>query len=155
MTAEDYLNKYVDIQYRIQKKGPYVITLVDPLDAINVFHTYFNKTLDGIYFVQLEGNSYDGSITNVRGLLYEMPKCREINEIARWVDTNLFRFMLKNAEFPQSKTELVRLRIAVNKIYNLNINKDVKTMWADWIKELYWNRKTVLNKWYIDEILPF
>ena len=150
MTAEDYLNKYVDIQYRIRRNGTYTITLVDPLDATNIFHTYFNKTLDDIYFVQLEGNSYDGSITNVRGLLYEM-----ILNIARWVDTNLFQFMLKNAEFPQSKTELVRLRIAVNKIYNLNINKDVKTRWADWIKELYWNRKTVLNKWYIDEILPF
>lgn len=53
-------------------------------------------------------------------------------------------------------TELVQLRIIVNMIYSLPIiSKEDKSLWVDWVKELYWNRKSILNQWYIDNVLPF
>ena len=51
--------------------------------------------------------------------------------------------------------ELVNLRINVNLIYKLPLSIEQKRKWADWIKELYWNRKVLLNQWYIDYVLPF
>lgn len=69
---------------------------------------------------------------------------------------NFFKNMVILAEFSDNNRELVQLRIAVNMIYSLpTISKEDKFIWVEWIKELYWNRKVILNKWYIDNVLPF
>ena len=64
--------------------------------------------------------------------------------------------MIANAEFAQSKTELVRLRIAVNMINSLPyLSHNDKILWTNWVQELYWERKKVLHEWYLQYILPF
>ena len=60
-----------------------------------------------------------------------------------------------SAEFPNQDRELVQLRINVNLIYQSPLPREDKLQWADWIKELYWNRKAILNEWYIKYVLPF
>lgn len=69
---------------------------------------------------------------------------------------SFFKAIVILAEFSDNNKELVQLRIAVNMIYALPIiSKEDKLAWVEWIKELYWNRKVILNKWYIDNVLPF
>ena len=64
--------------------------------------------------------------------------------------------MITNAEFAQSKTELVRLRIAVNMINSLSyLSHNDKILWTNWVQELYWERKKILHEWYLQYILPF
>lgn len=69
---------------------------------------------------------------------------------------SFFKVIVILAEFSDNNRELVQLRIAINMIYTLPIiSKEDKFIWVEWIKELYWNRKVILNKWYIDNVLPF
>lgn len=80
----------------------------------------------------------------------------KIHSIGKWITDNLFKPMLDKAEMPETKTELVKLRIAVNMILQLHyLSAKDKIAWTEWIKELYWNRKAVLHKWYMEEVLPF
>ena len=65
-------------------------------------------------------------------------------------------FAISHAEMQQTKTELVQLRIANSMIMNLKcLSSDDRILWANWIKELYWERKKILHRWYLEYVLPF
>ena len=56
--------------------------------------------------------------------------------------------MITDIHNSNSKTELVQLRIAVNMIMNLTyLDSDKRLEWSNWIKELYWKRKAVINQY--------
>lgn len=86
---------------------------------------------------------------------YQIQLKRALWELWKRLDS-FFKAIVILAEFSDNNKELVQLRIAVNMIYALPIiSKEDKLAWVEWIKELYWNRKVILNKWYIDNVLPF
>lgn len=109
-------------------------------------------------FEFLNSNSLDGAI--LRGWhrfpLYLWSHYKEIHTVELYVQNEVMLRMLNNAELPQTKTELVKLRIAVNRINSLTfLSAEDRLMWMNWIKELYWERKKILHKWYLEYILPF
>lgn len=111
-----------------------------------------NKQILFIKNYDTDGCIYRG----LEGSIFYKTYNPKINQVGRWIDDNVFKPMLDNAEIPKTKTELVKLRIAVNMILNLHyLTAKDKLRWYEWIKELYWNRKAVLHKWYIEEVLPF
>ena len=64
--------------------------------------------------------------------------------------------MIDTADYANTKTELVRLRIAVNMIYTLDcLTESEKITWSNGIKDLYWERKKLLQQWYVTYVLPF
>lgn len=85
---------------------------------------------------------------------YQIQKPNYLYQIWKRLD-EFFNELIIFAEFPDQNRELVNLRINVNLIYQLPLPKEDKLQWADWIKELYWNRKVLLNEWYIKYVLPF
>lgn len=95
-------------------------------------------------------------------ILFGLPNCinhqikQPSNIFWMWNRLNeFFRNLIIFAEFSDQNRELVQLRINVNLMYTLPIPKEDKIRWADWVKELYWNRKALLNEWYIKYVLPF
>ena len=73
-----------------------------------------------------------------------------------WIQKNLTTYMIDTAEYANTKTELVRLRIAVNMIYKLDcLTESEKITWSNGIKDLYWERKKLLQQWYVTYVLPF
>nr|DAJ18142.1 MAG TPA: hypothetical protein [Podoviridae sp. ctY3D12] len=109
------------------------------------------------WYAFLRDETSDGAI--MRGLpnSIEMQiKHPSIRTIVDWITDKLFEPMITNAEFAQSKTELVRLRIAVNMINSLSyLSHNDKILWTNWVRELYWERKKILHEWYLQYILPF
>lgn len=82
-------------------------------------------------------------------------QCKELKGILRRLN-KLFTDMILLAEDSNTNSELVQLRIIVNMMYKLkNIDKYDRTQWVSWVLELFWNRKRLLNQWYIDYVLPF
>lgn len=109
-------------------------------------------------FEYLNSNSIDGAILRGwnRFSLYLNSHYRAIHTIEMYIQNEVMLRMLNNAEFPQTKTELVKLKIAVNKIFSLTfLPAEDKIWWSEWVKELYWERKKVLHQWYLENILPF
>lgn len=105
---------------------------------------FFKTKLDGRILLGLP-NSIDYQI-NLRNNIWNLWKRLD----------NYFNMIIRTAEFANNDYELVNLRINVNLIYSLPVMPHVdKESWAEWIRELYWNRKVLLNKWYIENILPF
>jgi len=79
-----------------------------------------------------------------------------VRYILFWMHKNLFKYMISTAERPQYNTEAVRLRIAVNMIMKLScFTQKERLAYADWIKDLYWERRKVLSRWYVETMLPF
>lgn len=113
--------------------------------------------------IKIDSIQYDFIKTKLDGqILLKLPDCinyqiKYPNNIYRMWDrlNEFFNNLIIFAEFPNQNRELVQLRINVNLIYQLPLPKEDKLQWADWIKELYWNRKALLNEWYIKYVLPF
>lgn len=103
-------------------------------------------------------NDYDGRIISglPHAIDFQLYHRREYFTIVNRLN-KFFHDMVEDAEAQRTchNSELVNLRINVNLIYKLPIAHEDKVQWADWIKELYWNRKALLNQWYIDNVLPF
>lgn len=154
MIAEEYLNQ---TKYRFISGSMPLITM----GGVNPFIKDDKIYCTGCFeigkikytFVKLE---LDGQI------ILNLPKCtqyqikypKHIFNIWKRLD-KFFRDIVISAEFPNQDRELVQLRINVNLIYQLPLPKEDKIQWADWIKELYWRRKVILNEWYIKYVLPF
>lgn len=115
--------------------------------------TFKNNGLEyGFFRTKLDGRLLLGLPHSVE---YQINLRNNIWNLWKRLD-NFFNEIIETAEFANNDRELVNLRINVNLIYSLPIIPiENKTMWADWIKELYWNRKVLLNQWYIDNVLPF
>ena len=161
MTPLEYLIAHLDKKYH-----PYKDTIVQtvtkdyepPFKLPNgEIYCTGSWTIGKRHVICVVNNKCDGCI--YRGLpnqIFYKTYNPSINTLGQWISDSIFQFMLDSVEFNQNKTELVRLRIAVNQIFKLDyLSAHEKIQWSDWIKELYWNRKAVLNKWYIDEVLPF
>lgn len=101
--------------------------------------------------VKLDGRILEGLPNCIN---HQIKYPREI--FTMWDRLNeFFRNLIVFAKFSDQNRELVQLRINVNLMYTLPIPKEDKIRWADWIKELYWNRRVLLNEWYIKYVLPF
>lgn len=138
----------------------YLITKIAPkysyFPGILGYRLYKENGCDVMEF--LNSSCIDGAILRGWGrfFLYMKDHFKEIHEIEMYIQNEVMLRMLNNAEMSQIKTELVKLRIAVNMIYSLKCLKaEDKNLWANWVKELYWERKAKLHQWYIEYVLPF
>lgn len=86
---------------------------------------------------------------------------KDVQNEASWLNKNVFQLMIDNLIWKNktdSSTELVKLRIFVNKIQKSeSLTDDDKLDWENWVKDLYWTRKTAVFDYYLDDIigLPF
>lgn len=120
------------------------------------YRQYVENGCDVMEF--LNSDNLDGAITRGwrRFPLYIKSHYRELHIIELYVQNEVMLRMLNNVELPQAKTELVKLRIAVNRIFSLTfLSTEDKRLWSTWIQELYWERKKILHKWYLEYVLPF
>lgn len=167
MTALEYLKRNIDINYI-----PYPSTHFNLLssDYTNPEAIRTIPNCNGIYilgkrkFAMITDYMCDGAIyrsqygKGINSNTYYLlkPLNPNFSKLGKWINDNLFKNMINEVETTSVLTELVKLRIAINLIYTapfLSITD--KMQWSEWIKELYWSRKAVLNKWYIEEVLPF
>lgn len=110
----------------------------------NLEYGFFRTNLDGRILLGLP-HSVEYQI-NLRNNIWNLWKRLD----------DFFNAVIETAEFANNDRELIQLRINVNFIYTLPIvPAEHKRAWANWIKELYWNRKVLLNQWYIENVLPF
>lgn len=85
---------------------------------------------------------------------------KEVQQEASWLNKNVFQLMINNIVWRNKTdctTELVKKRIFVTKLKQLNIPEKAKIDWEFWVNELYWARKRAILDYYLDEIikLPF
>lgn len=160
MDAKEYLLNHLAEEYRPHRGTVVVLTTKDayiPFMLNGRIYCTGKMDIDNQWYAFIADETVDGCI--LHGLprsLFIRTKYRAVNAIAEWINNNIFRFMLEHSEVQQSKTELVRLRIAVNMISTAPyLDKDSKILWSNWVKELYWERKKVLHQWYLENILPF
>ena len=161
MSPLEYLNQNIAKIYRSYPDVIVVKTTKDyyppfklPNDQIFCTGSFYegNKQIIFIKNPKCDGSIYYG----LPGALFYKTYNPRINKIGKWLTDNLFKPMLFEAEMHNIKTELVKLRIGVNMILNIHyLSAKDKLAWTEWIKELYWNRKAILHKWYMEEVLPF
>lgn len=160
MDAIEYLLNHLAEEYKFFPDTKVVLTTKDMtcphiLGGKKYCVGFFD--IDKQYYKFIKDYNIDGCI--FKGLpnsLSIKAKYPTVYNIANWIQERIFNFMLSHTEIQQSKTELVRLRIATNMIYGLTyLDSDSKLLWSNWIKELYWERKKVLHQWYLENILPF
>ena len=154
MTAEEYL---AQTKYRYIIGSMPVLSMGEVHPFIKDDKTYCTGTII-INNTEYEFIKIDLDEQIILGLpkrsMYQLKHPKIIFNI--WKRLNkFFQGMVISAEFPNQDRELVQLRINVNLIYQLPLPREDKLQWADWIKELYWNRKAILNEWYIKYVLPF
>lgn len=154
MTALEYLQLNAKPEYRIFSRSTITQIACDS-DAVGTTGSYFTEVGTQVCFEK--DSTHDGCIyLGLPLAIVNMDKFPIIIITGDWIEQNLFKLMLQNAEFPQTKTELIMLRISVNMILKLNCLSTMdRIAWSEWIKELYWNRKAVLHKWYCECVLPF
>lgn len=160
MGAVEYLLNHLAEEYKFFPDTKVVLTTKD----MNCQHVLAGKEycvgffdIDNKYYKFVKDYNADGCI--FRGLpnsICVKAKYPAVYNIADWMQKKIFNFMISHAEVQQSKTELVRLRIATNMIYGLPyLDNNSKLLWSSWVKELYWERKKILHQWYLENILPF
>jgi hypothetical protein len=78
-----------------------------------------------------------------------------IDYIDYWIQKNIFDYMY-STKGEHSKTEMVRVRIAVCMILDLKeLDHDTKIAYSNWVQDLYWARKCAITDWkfkYVWEI---
>lgn len=140
MTAEEYINS----------------SRYSRLPGIYVLVSLKSNLPKAVCYEHCITNDYDGRI--IEGLPYaldfQFKHRKEFFFIVKRLD-KFFSNMFQNVDYTANNRELVNLRININLIYKTSLSKEYKLQWADWIKELYWNRKALLNQWYINNVLPF
>lgn len=156
MTAREYLEQ--DSEYS-PLPGTYILYVQgETLPFIHNNKIYCTGSFreNNIQWGFFKTKDYDGRI--IYGLSnaidYQVKHRKEFKSIISRLN-RFFENMIECAELANTNSELINLRINVNLIYNLSLSAEQKTQWADWIKELYWNRKKLLNSWYIEYVLPF
>lgn len=135
-------------------KGTYVLRIVGD-KLINSTGSFIENGMEyGFY----KTDDYDGRI--IQGLPgsidFQLYHRREFMAIIKRLN-KFFADLVEDAEifrFDYDR-ELVNLRINVNLIYNLPLTREQKLCWTTWIKELFWSRRVLLNRWYIENVLPF
>ena len=160
ISFKDYLQSNIDEIYKIMPSIvviPITNNIVTPFMLNGKIYCTGRIMLDTLCAV-LRDYSVDGAI--IYGLPNAVMTIRlhpNIHTVIRYVNDKLLGIiMINELESPNSKTYLVRLRIAVNMIYNLSyLTSEQKFMWSEWIKELTWARMACLNSWYIKYMLPY
>lgn len=160
MEAIEYLLNNIDPKYNIYAFKMPILTTTDdttPFKLNGKVYCAGKWDYKNQYYKIIAIESIDGAITyglpNAITTLIEHP---QLYNTVKWISDKLFISMLDNAEQSQTKTELVRLRIASNLIGNIDyLSPDARNNWMRWVQELYWERKKVLHKWYLEFILPF
>ena len=160
MSIEEYLDKHLDEEY---KPYPDHRTYIS-----NGFHPFrYKGEVYCVGFIRVDNTDYNFIVDNardgcikkglipVKAIYYEVRHRKEFMSVLDRANA-LFQYIITTAEYSNIKTELVLLRILVNQIHKLTFMPlKERNEWEVWIKELYWNRKRVINKWYIDCVLPF
>lgn len=160
MSIEEYLDIYLDWEYKpYPDSRVYVSNGFHPLRHNNKIYCTGFITKNNVNYNFIEDYSRDGCIKKglipVKAIYYEIDHRKEFMSVIDRANA-LFHHIVTTAEFSNIKTELVLLRILVNQIHKLTFMPlKERNEWEVWIKELYWNRKRVINKWYIDCVLPF
>lgn len=159
MSPLDYLRTHLPEVYQPIPDTIVVVTTKDmnfPFKLNGIIHCTGSYIKGNKQIAYIKDYTVDGCIyLGLNDYIFYKTYNPKINKIGKWISDNLLTPMLDNAEMPECKTELVKLRIAINLILSLNISTESKIKWSEWIKELYWNRKAVLHKWYMEEVLPF
>ena len=160
MSPLEYLNQNIVKMYRpypdvivVKATKDYNPPFKLPNGQIHCTGSFYHG---GKQFLFIKNNECDGCIYyGLPNSIFYKTYNPKINSIGNWLNNSLFAPMIQNAEMQSTKTELVKLRIGINIILETNISVSSKLAWTEWIKELYWNRKAVLHKWYMEEVLPF
>ena len=151
MTATEYLAQ--SEQYS-PYPGIYILRTTSTL-LRNCSGSFVENNIEYSFY---KTNDYDGRIIQglPKSIDFQLYYRKEFIQIIKRLN-KFFLDMVETIEKGTSNNdcELVNLRINVNLIYKLPLSIEQKRTWADWIKELYWNRKVLLNQWYIDYVLPF
>ena len=84
----------------------------------------------------------------------------QIEKINKWINRKLFAEsieILENEKRPDCNTDFVRLRIATNMIYKLDVRKEEKEEWVQQLHEVYYERHRAIFEYYVKMIaqLPF
>lgn len=154
MTAEEYLNQFKDYSYyqgciplillsdytHFKKDNEEYCTCTFKQDGLK--YGCFKTNLDGRILHELR-HSIDYQIQLRTDLLY----------IWKRLDY-LFNHMLQVNDNDLNR-ELVLLRIAINMIDQLDMDFNDRIQWTEWLRELFWKRKSIFNEWYIKYVLPF
>lgn len=158
MSIEEYLEKNLDKEYKSYPDSRvYVSSSFHPFKYNNKIYCTGSIRVDNVKYDFITDYTRDGCIRKYlpNAVYYEIKYRSELLPVINRANA-FFTHILITAEFSNTKTELVLLRILINEIHKLTFIpiKD-RNYWEVWIKELYWNRKRVINKWYIDCVLPF
>ena len=160
MNVIEYLQDKLEPEYRFYSSTLPIVTTPDmPVPFIINEKVYgcgkFN--IGSTWYKLVKDNSIEGAIFyGLTNSLITRIKHPEIATIAKRVQSKILNVMITDIHNSNSKTELVQLRIAVNMIMNLTyLDSDKRLEWSNWIKELYWKRKAVINQYILDYILPF
>lgn len=161
MNAFEYLQKNISKEYSFY---PGTIIALTTKDATTPFILNGKEYCTGRinigkqYYNLLKDESSDGAIfSGLPNSILVRIENPVLNTIAQKIQDKIMVFAVDHAEMQQTKTELVQLRIADSMIMNLKCiesNYD-RLLWANWIKELYWERKKILHRWYLEYVLPF
>lgn len=158
MTVEEYLKQNLDKEYQsYPDTRVFVSNNFHPFVYNNKIYCTGSINIDNVKYDFIRDYTRDGCILKYleNAVYYEINYRKELMSIINRANA-LFYHIISTAEFSNTKTELVLLRILVNQIHKLTfIPLKERNEWEVWIKELYWNRKRVINKWYIDCVLPF
>lgn len=138
--------------YRLSNGEPYFLGFINSQKG--TYAILSDPRQDGAIERYVHDKKHNAFIGLPHNLHYRMHTL-QIAIISNRIKDRVMLPMIENCEFAQTKTELVQLRIAVNMIMSLDIDYTDKFNWAEWIKELYWERKKVLHEWYLEYILPF
>lgn len=160
MKAFEYLQKNIKKEYSFY---PGTVISLTTKDAVTPFKLNGKEYCTGRtkignqYYNFLKDESSDGAIfSGLPDNIYKRIEYPILNTIAQRIQDKIMIFAVSHAEMQQTKTELVQLRIANSMIMNLKcLSSDDRILWANWIKELYWERKKILHRWYLEYVLPF
>lgn len=154
MTVKEYLNQFKNYSYY---QGCIPLILLSD-------YTYFekdNKEYCTCTFKQ-DGLKYGCFKTNLDGRIlhelrhsidYQIQLRTDLLYIWKRLDY-LFNHMLQVNDNNLDR-ELVLLRIAINMIDQLDMDFNDRIQWTEWLRELFWKRKSIFNEWYIKYVLPF
>lgn len=160
MNVIEYLQSKLEPEYRFYPSTLPIITTPDmPIQFIINKKVYgcgkFN--IGSTWYKLVKDNSIEGAIFyGLSDSLITRINHPKITIIAKRIQNKILNTMITDIHNSSTKTELVQLRIAVNMIMNLTyLDSNKRLEWSNWIKELYWKRKAVINQYILDYILPF
>lgn len=160
ITAIEYLQTNLRPEYRFYPGKLVILTTPNTSTPFmlgnKVYCTGYFDIRNNWYKI-IRDDSIDGAITyGMCNYIYTYAEHPEIYKLIKRIQNKVMLPMINNPENSNTKTELVQLRIATNMIMTLKfIEHNEKLVWANWIRDLYWKRKALINQYIIDYILPF